>query len=194
MAEGRGRFILVTGGVRSGKSTFAEDYAQKSKKRVVYIATATAKDQEMRRRIRSHRQQRPKHFITREEPFRPHLVIEEEGEKGTFILLDCLTILTSNLLLRKIDNVLFEEPSVVISEQIENKTTDILAYLKKLAALMRSSPADILVVTNEVGMGIVPENPLGRLFSDLAGKGNQLLAAAADEVWLLVCGIPLRIK
>lgn len=249
MKDARGKLILVTGGARSGKSTFAESYAREASKRVIYIASAAGDDEEMRRRIEAHRQHRPKHFITVEERYYPHLVLEREGRADTFILLDCLTLLLSNHLIKEAcregggesaalplpagqENAL-ERGKVVEDDAVGRKKrgagTDgaeernesetpveavdwaegemladaaeqervmgrILEYIDSLSLLMRSSPADVLVVTNEVGMGLVPEYPLGRIFRDLSGKANQIVASRADEVWFTVCGIPQRIK
>ncbi|MEW5920109.1 MAG: bifunctional adenosylcobinamide kinase/adenosylcobinamide-phosphate guanylyltransferase [Bacillota bacterium] len=187
LSKDRGKLILVTGGARSGKSSFAERYASGSGKRVVYIATATAEDEEMQARIRAHRERRPAGFITVEEPFSPHLVFAREKGENTFFLLDCLTLLLSNLILK-------EEGYMEDSALRQAKFEEVLAYAAELSAQMRSLPADVLVVTNEVGSGVVPIAPLARFYRDLAGKANQLLAKDADEVWLLVSGIEVRIK
>ncbi|RJX24733.1 MAG: bifunctional adenosylcobinamide kinase/adenosylcobinamide-phosphate guanylyltransferase [Dethiobacter sp.] len=183
----RGKLILVTGGARSGKSSFAERYADSSGKRVVYIATATVEDDEMQARVRAHRERRPSSFVTVEEPFYPHLIFERERGENTFFLLDCLTLLLTNLILKEGD---IGENNVIMQKKAE----EVLDYTSKLSAQMRSIPSDVLVVTNEVGSGVVPTSSLGRFFRDLAGKANQLVAAGADEVWLLVSGIEMRIK
>lgn len=191
MKDTRGKLILVTGGARSGKSTFAENYARDASKRVIYIASAAGDDEEMRRRIEAHRQRRPQHFITIEERYYPHLVLEREGRADTFILLDCLTLLLSNHLIKEACR---EGEMLADAAEQERVMERILEYIGSLSLLMRSSPADVLVVTNEVGMGLVPEHPLGRIFRDLSGKANQIVASRADEVWFTVCGIPQRIK
>ncbi len=185
--KSRGKLVLVTGGARSGKSTFAEKYASSSGKKVIYIATATAWDEEMQERIRAHRENRPADFITIEEPFSPHLVFTREDGKNNFFLLDCLTLLLNNLILK-------EEGFLEDSARKAAKYTELLSYIIELSAQMRRLAADVLVVTNEVGSGIVPANPLARFYRDLAGKANQILAGDADEVWLLVSGIELRLK
>lgn len=208
----RGKLMLVTGGARSGKSTFAENCAREASKRVIYIATAAGDDEEMRRRIAAHRQRRPQRFITVEERYYPHLVLEKEGRAGTFILLDCLTLLLSNHLLQEAFGEGGEKstapPSPAGPEEIpqgekalagdaakqERIMGRIMEYIEELSLLMRNSAADILVVTNEVGLGLVPEHPLGRVFRDLSGRANQIMASRADEVWFTICGIPLRIK
>lgn len=198
MEDTRGKLILVTGGARSGKSTFAENYAREASKRVVYIATAAGDDEEMRRRIAAHRQRRPKHFITIEERYYPHLVLEKEGRGDTFILLDCLTLLLSNHLIKEAfrEGGAERNQGEILDDAAEQERVmeRILDYIGGLSLLMRSSPADVLVVTNEVGMGLVPEYPLSRVFRDLSGRANQIMASRADEVWFTVCGIPQRIK
>jgi adenosylcobinamide kinase/adenosylcobinamide-phosphate guanylyltransferase len=198
MKDTKGKLILVTGGARSGKSTFAENYAREASKRVVYIATAAGDDEEMRRRIAAHRQRRPKHFITIEERYYPHLVLEKEGRGDTFILLDCLTLLLSNHLIKEAyrEGGAERNQGEILADAAEQERVmeRILEYFGSLSLLMRSSPADVLVVTNEVGMGLVPEYPLSRVFRDLSGRANQIMASRADEVWFTVCGIPQRIK
>lgn len=184
----RGKLILVTGGARSGKSTFAERYAAESGKQVVYLATAEIKDPEMQLRVEEHRRRRPSHFQLAEEPLHPERVLAG-GTAATFILLDCLTLLLSNHLLGSLG----EEADPSSRRQAEISAT-VLDYIDALAGQMHDCPADVLAVTNEVGSGIVPEHSLGRLYRDLAGKANQLVADRADEVWFTVCGIARRFK
>lgn len=183
----RGKLVLVTGGARSGKSNFAEGYAAETGKKVVYIATATGDDEEMLRRIEEHRKRRSPHFMTVEEPYFPHRLLEEKEGEEVFFLLDCLTLLMSNHLLKGWNG---EEDPFLLQERAEAA----LEYVVRLLSSARRSASDLLVVTNEVGMGVVPDNLLGRFFRDLAGRANQLVAAEADEVWLLICGIGQRIK
>jgi adenosylcobinamide kinase/adenosylcobinamide-phosphate guanylyltransferase len=184
----RGKLILVTGGARSGKSTFAERYAAESGKQVIYLATAEVKDPEMQLRVEEHRRRRPRHFQLVEEPLHPERALAD-GTAATFFLLDCLTLLLSNHLLDRLDGE--TEPSSRGQAAIADAVLD---YIATLAEQMHHCPADVLAVTNEVGSGIVPEHSLGRLYRDLAGKANQLLAARADEVWFTVCGIARRFK
>lgn len=184
----RGKLILVTGGARSGKSTFAERYASESGKQVVFLATAEAKDAEMRLRVEKHRLQRPRDFRTVEDPLHPERVIAG-GSADNFFLIDCLTLLLNNHLLRVLEGE--ENPSP--QKQAEVSAT-LLDYMDSLSEHLLNSPSDVLVVTNEVGAGIVPEHLLGRLFRDLAGKSNQIVAARADEVWFTICGIARRFK
>ena len=183
----RGEFILVTGGARSGKSTYAENMAAASGKKVIYLATATGADREMRQRIAAHRAARPSSFITVEEPYYPHRVVAREDQAHTFFLIDCLTLLISNHLLRGDDG---SAPDQVYEQRAEH----FLREFPKMVALLRGSRATVLMVTNEVGAGIVPLGALNRIFRDTAGRANQLAAAAADRVWLVTCGLPLALK
>ena len=186
----RGKLILVTGGARSGKSTFAERYAVESNKKVIYIATARADDEEMKRRIENHKRSRPAEFVTVEEMYSPHRVIGEKGERGTFFLVDCLTLLLNNYLFKE------DVPTAEMEyrEAIQGCADDALNYVSFFAADSKENPADVLVVTNEIGMGVVPENFLGRVYRDMIGKANQFLAEQSDEVWLVVSGVPVKIK
>lgn len=188
MGKSNGKTILVTGGARSGKSTFAEQYAAAGGKKVVYIATAAGDDGEMCRRIAEHRKRRPPQFDTVEEPFYPHHVLEK-GNEDTLFLLDCLTLLLTNHLLKSGEMEREDDPSFWFAQ-----AAAVLQYVELLMDSAARCPADVIIVTNEVGLGLVPENLLGRIFRDLAGKANQLVAAGADEVWLMVCGIAQQIK
>ncbi len=189
--------VLVTGGVRSGKSTFAEKLADQSGKKVIYLATARVEDEEMCERVARHKGRRPLSVCTAEEPFEPHLVMERESDGDTLILMDCLTLLLSNRILHDLDQhgAVRQGEDLSANESLfEEAGERTLAYVKILAEAARSCPATVVVVSNEVGMGVVPDYPLGRVFRDLSGRANQVMASAADEVWMVVCGIPLRIK
>lgn len=190
--------ILITGGVRSGKSTFAEKVAAASGKRVIYLATARVEDEEMRERVARHRQRRPAEVLTIEEPLEPHLVLNREYvSSGTLIIVDCLTLLLSNRILADLDRhgATRQGEDIIAAESLLKAAADrTCEYIKNFTAAACSCPAAVLVVTNEVGMGLVPEYPLGRVFRDLAGRANQILAAEADQVWMVVCGIPQRLK
>lgn len=192
-----GSLILITGGVRSGKSTFAEKLAGESSKKVIYLATARVEDNEMLERVARHQARRPANVRTVEEPLKPHLILEEEGDGSTLILLDCLTVLMSNLFLEYIDQrgaVRQGEDIFADEELLKAAAESTLDYIKVFSETASRCPADVVVVTNEVGMGVVPDYPVGRVFRDLSGRANQAVAAAADQVWLVVCGIPQRFK
>jgi len=175
----RGRMVFVTGGARSGKSAFAEDLARRSGKQVVYIATSPIVDEETRRRVEEHRRRRPDNWITAEETMDPHRVIHRYDDPGAFFLLDCLTLLVSN-------HLLATPPGRAEGE--------VIPYLQGLAKALRDCRGEAAVVSNEVGMGVVPERELGRIFRDLAGRANQIFAAAADEVYVMFAGLPMRLK
>jgi adenosyl cobinamide kinase/adenosyl cobinamide phosphate guanylyltransferase len=163
--------VLVTGGARSGKSRFAEARLRRlAPAPWCYVATAQALDGEMEERIGLHRERRGDDWVTVEEPFNPERALKE-ARGGA--LLDCVTLWLSNRLLRG------------------DSDQALLAAADELAASIR---VPTVMVTNEVGAGIVPESPLGRRFRDLAGLCNQRLAAHADEVVLVACGIPLQLK
>ena len=165
--------ILITGGARSGKSSFAEKLAARFDD-VTYIATAQAFDDEMRTRIERHRARRPAHWKTIESPFDAHREIE--NLRADCILFDCLTVYLSNFLCR------------------ENNSESIDEYSQLLLDSARNFRGTSIFVTNEVGSGIVPINPLAREFRDRQGLINQQFATAADEVYLCACGLPLRLK
>ena len=169
------QIILITGGVRSGKSNYAEMRATELGHRRLYVATAQAKDQEMARRIAEHRQRRGGEWATLEEPLDLAQALMAQSGLADCALVDCLTLWLSNLLL--------QSDAKQAKERVEH--------------LVHTLPAldfHVLLVTNEVGWGIVPDNPLAREFRDLAGWANQQLAAAAHEVVLTVAGIPIVAK
>ena len=169
-----GKLIFITGGARSGKSAFAQKLANNLSKRVTYIATAGARDKEMELRIKIHRKNRPPHWRTIEQEKNITEVLSLAAEKSEVILLDCLTLLISNLLL--------------------SVRKDVLKEIRQLVNKIREIKATVLIVSNEVGMGIVPDNRLARKFRDMAGRANQIVAQAADEVYLVVSGIPIKVK
>jgi len=167
--------ILITGGARSGKSQYAERRAVEMGGRRLYVATAEAKDEEMVQRIAEHRQRRRNQWRTIEEPLELTQALLAERGKTDCALVDCLTLWISSLLIRHDDKV--------ASEKVEE-------LIEKLPQLN----FHLVFVTNEVGSGIVPDNPLARKFRDLAGWTNQRVAQAANEVILMVAGMPLIAK
>jgi len=171
-----GRLILITGGARSGKSRFAVDLAKRLGERVAFIATCVPRDEEMRQRVEEHKKNRPDSWKTIEEETDVASVLQSLPEDCEVAIVDCLTLLVSNLLLTG-------ESEQEISRQV-----------REIAASTLKLHLTAIVVSNEVGAGIVPENQLGRRFRDIAGLANQILARGAAEVYLLVSGIPLKIK
>lgn len=177
------KIILVTGGARSGKSTFAEQLAERLGERVAYIATAEVWDREMADRVELHQRRRPASWQTHEAPNQAHLAIEQAACSCPVILFDCLTVYISNRLLEADENL--------PPQQIE---AQVLTAVEKLLETAQTVTGTVIFVTNEVGDGIVPDNRLARQFRDLAGLANQRLAQAAAEVFWVVCGVPLEIK
>jgi adenosylcobinamide kinase / adenosylcobinamide-phosphate guanylyltransferase len=192
-----GSLVLITGGVRSGKSIFAEQLAAESNKEMIYLATARVEDEAMRERVNRHQSRRPDSVQTVEEPLEPHMVLKQEGSDKKTILVDCLTLLLSNRFLADLDQhgVVRDGEDIFADELLLEAAADrTLDYIRLFAETAGNSMSDVLVVTNEIGMGVVPEYPVGRVFRDLSGRANQLMAKAADQVWLVVCGLPQRIK
>lgn len=166
--------VLVLGGARSGKSRFALELAERAFRRPLYLATAEALDPEMRRRIRRHKQERARHWQCVEEPLAIAEVLRRPPPCDG-ILVDCLTLWTTNALLR-------EKP-----KGFERRKAELLNALRR-------PPCPVILVSNEVGLGLVPPTPLGRQFRDLAGWLNQDLATTADVVVFVVSGLPLALK
>ena len=169
------QIILVTGGARSGKSKYAEQRAAVLGSRRLYVATAEAKDEEMAQRIAEHKRRRGDEWTTIEEAVELSGALLAQRGRTDCALVDCLTLWLSNLLLRR------------DTKYAEEKIEELLKMLPRL-------DFHIVLVTNEVGWGIVPDNPLGRQFRDLAGWTNQRIAAAANEIVLLVAGMPMIVK
>lgn len=168
--------ILVTGGCRSGKSRFALDYINQHYENKVFLATAEALDDEMKSRIQRHQAERGPEWTTLEEPTAVTEKLASLGEKYQALLIDCLTLWITNLLMAEVTEA------------------DILKRADELAESLQNIPQSVVVVTNEVGSGIVPENQMSREFRDLAGAVNQKMAACADAVVFTVAGIPQVIK
>ncbi|NVO00222.1 MAG: bifunctional adenosylcobinamide kinase/adenosylcobinamide-phosphate guanylyltransferase [Geobacteraceae bacterium] len=170
------KIILVTGGARSGKSRYAEELAVSHGEPLLYVATAACGDKEMHERISRHQERRGAAWQTIEEPMDlAGVLLGHDGWFGA-TLVDCVTLWLTNLLLEK------EDKDAVLDEV--SRTAKALANLK--------SP--VILVTNEVGMGIVPDNHLARVFRDIAGEANEILAKAADEVYVIFSGLPLKLK
>ncbi len=179
--------ILITGGARSGKSAFAEKLAGKEKK-VLYIATAVPFDDEMRERVEKHRMRRPENWDTHEGYCALDKVIYKKSSDYDCILVDCATILVTNLLF----DAMGEEDAEVYD--FEKASRGILEEMERIAFACGEAQCTVIFVTNEIGMGVVPENRLSRHFRDIAGSANQILARQAEEVYFVVSGIPLKMK
>lgn len=171
-----GNITFILGGARSGKSSYAIELAKKIGTNTAFIATCIPLDEEMRLRIQNHKEQRPSEWQTFEEPKDVAPLIQKIGSRFDLIIIDCLTILITNLLLNEMPD-----------EVIEKKINDIVDALA-------STGSSAIIVSNEVGLGIVPDNPLSRRFRDLAGRINQMVSARADEVYFMVSGLKLPMK
>jgi adenosylcobinamide kinase/adenosylcobinamide-phosphate guanylyltransferase len=166
---------LITGGARSGKSTYALKLAVPHKRKF-FIATGQALDDEMTARIEFHRDTRPSEFQTVEEPVNVVVALERLSERADIVVLDCLTLWVSNLM------------------QLYNDDDPILSATDQLAKTLKASAFSSIVVTDEVGWGIVPEHPMARRYRDLLGWTNQKIASVADDVVLMVSGYPIKVK
>ncbi|MBT3187602.1 MAG: bifunctional adenosylcobinamide kinase/adenosylcobinamide-phosphate guanylyltransferase [Anaerolineae bacterium] len=190
-----GRLILLLGGARSGKSSFAEARAKEiAADSVLYVATAETKDEEMRLRAIKHRATRPSAWVTVEAPRNVAQAIRQERSGQRVVLLDCMTVLVSNLLMDVAgpEGDPFNDPSAdPFDVKIE---ANVLAEVEALLAFVHEADVDMFVVSNEVGMGLVPPYELGRAYRDILGRANQVLARHADEVYLLVAGLPMKVK
>jgi adenosylcobinamide kinase / adenosylcobinamide-phosphate guanylyltransferase len=170
------KVYFITGGARSGKSAFAENLATGLGGRRAYLATAQALDAEMVARIEHHRKRRGSSWDTFEEPLAVEELVRKVNGRYQVLLLDCLTLWLSNIMART------------------DRDDDIHARIRGLSASLREFKGAVIVVSNEVGLGIVPDNPLARRFRDLAGFLNQEIARASDEAYFLAAGIPMKIK
>lgn len=172
---------LITGGARGGKSGFAQALAAKMGERVTFVATAEAKDEEMRARIERHRNSRPRQWSTIESPVAVAKAVRMAARQSEVVLLDCLALLVANLLLEA------DEKQVMAEQRVGSE-------ISELVAAYEAGSASLIVVSNEVGMGIVPAYPLGRTYRDLLGSANSCVARAADRVFLMVAGLAMEIK
>lgn len=168
--------IFIIGGARSGKSGYALERGSGMPGRKAFIATAEAYDEEMAERISLHQKTRSSEWTTIEEPLSIAGRLQDIGSLYDVVIVDCLTLWLSNMLGRGEDS------------------QNIMAEIEQLTSVLKDVSCNVIVVSNEVGLGIVPDNKLARLFRDLGGWMNQRLAAAADEVYLVTCGIPMKLK
>lgn len=177
MSQGRPHEVtFVLGGVRSGKSRFAQEIASTQQK-VIFIATATSSDPEMEVRIRRHRQSRPAEWRTLEVPIDLDVAILSLRKEGQLAIIDCLTLYLSNVMSRT-----------------QSRVSEIEEHVARLCSALKKSNVPLIVVSNEVGAGVHPSTSLGRLYCDLLGELNQRVAALAQNVIVMMAGIAVPIK
>ncbi len=164
---------LIIGGAKSGKSSFALRLCSSMKGKKIFVATAVATDSEMEEKIKRHRKERGKEWITIEEPVDIAEIIERFDSKETVILVDCLTFWLNNLFMKK--------------ENVEER-------IEKLIRILSGIKGNVVIVSNEVGMGIVPADEISRKYRELLGLLNQKIAHLAEKVVFMICGIPVLIK
>lgn len=173
---------LILGGARSGKSALASRLAEQSGKRIVFIATATTLDDEMAERVQRHQQERPAHWRTVEATRALSMAITTHASSEQLLLIDCLTLWLCNLL--------HDETGQAVTDS----ETEMAKARQQLLNALSSAPGEIILVANEVGLGIVPMGALSRRFVDEAGRLNQAIAAQADRVLFVVAGLPMALK
>jgi len=179
------QLTFILGGARSGKSAYAQALARQSEGSVLYVATAQAGDDEMKARIDAHRAERPAHWRTLEAPLNVGQAIRQalQEQPADVVLLDCMTLLTSNVILQLPETASEREASAAIMAEVD-----------ALLACYKNTKARWIIVSNEVGLGLVPPYPLGRMYRDALGRANQRLAAAATDALFMVAGMPLPIR
>ncbi len=178
---------LITGGARSGKSRYAQHLAEKSGGRVLFVATAVAGDEEMRRRIEQHRRERPSGWRTLEAATGIGREIPRALGDAELVIVDCITLLVSNVILKRVDEAGVPTEAAATEREVSQEIRELLDCIER-------ADADFVIVTNEVGLGIVPANLISRLYRDLLGRANQMLAGAADEVVMMIAGLPMQVK
>jgi len=179
--------ILIIGGARSGKSRFAQELALKLGESVLFVATATAGDEEMQHRIEEHQRARPATWTTLEVTTHIARQIEQKIGEAQVVIIDCITLLVNNVFSQYTDQTSEQIDAPLIEKKITSEIDELVDCIHHIGA-------SFIVVTNEVGTGLVPANRVGRLYRDLLGKANQLLAQRVDQVYLMVAGLPVPIK
>ncbi len=179
---------FITGAARSGKSLLAEELAEKSQRPVYYLATMQVleEDKEQLRRLEQHKNRRPEPWKTIDAAFGAHRIIHGLREKDVFVIFDCLSLY--------ITNILIETAGSISLDPYEREPEIMKAVDELLASIKLRSDIDLVVVSNEVGWGVVPETKLGRAFRDLLGIANQRVAAEADKAYLTCAGLRISLK
>jgi adenosylcobinamide kinase/adenosylcobinamide-phosphate guanylyltransferase len=181
------KIILLLGGARSGKSHFAQEYARRNAQKVLFVATATAGDEDMRLRIEQHKKVRPATWTTLEVPDHIAKEIKETINDEDLVIIDCITLMINNIFCRYDENQFENISDSLLENQVMSEIGELISCLDEV-------PSSFVLVSNEVGLGIVPDNRMSRLYRDLLGRANQMLAQKADEVYFMVAGIPLTAK
>jgi adenosylcobinamide kinase/adenosylcobinamide-phosphate guanylyltransferase len=196
---------FLIGGARSGKSSLAAQWAAQRSNEVCCVVTATRSDREMAARIDAHRRERPPQWRVREEPLRLAAALQEEARSGDLLLVDCLTLWTANCLWPSVASPGADPgdaaqdggvvaPDLTAEHEAPPDLAGWHAERDAFLASLRAASTEIIVVSNEVGASVVPENPAARVFRDEQGRLNQLVAAACDSVFLVTAGLALRLK
>ena len=183
------KLILVTGGARSGKSNFAESLCINRKNSTAYIATSIPFDEEMKYRVKKHRESRPSDWETYEIFKDVYSIIDNLNNKHQTVIMDCVTLLVNNLIFEY--GLDFDKCA---NEEINNLEGYIKQQVEDLIIEIEKTDLYFVIVTNELGMSLVPDNKLCRVYSDIVGRINQYIAKCSDEVYFVVSGIPMKIK
>jgi adenosylcobinamide kinase/adenosylcobinamide-phosphate guanylyltransferase len=177
------KVTLITGGARSGKSTYAQEIAMKAGGPVLFVATAEAGDEDMRKRIEAHRKSRPAGWSTLEATSDIGSRIAENIGQAKLVIVDCITLLVNNIFMRYDDTI-----------DADTAEKGVMTEIEELIDCTDRVEAEFIIVTNETGLGIVPADRISRLYRDVLGRANQRLAQRADDVYMLIAGIPVSIK
>ena len=178
-----GRLTLILGGARSGKSSYAQSLAEETGKSVTFLATAQALDQEMSARIQKHRAERPVHWETLEAPL--DIASHAQQIRSEVVVLDCITLLVNNLMMQFVKDDLVDE--MPFTQAVQKEVNELIRNIHE-------QKQDWMLISNEVGLGLVPPYQMGRVYRDVLGWANQRLAREADKVIFMVAGIPTVIK
>lgn len=181
--------VFVTGGAKSGKSAFAESLCIERNDKTGYIATSIPFDDEMKEKVRLHKERRPSNWTTYEIYEDVFKIIENVSKECDTVMLDCITLMVNNLMFKYDMN-----PQDLSNEELEKMDEYIFNQFEKLIEEIRSTNLYFVFVTNEIGMGVVPANKLSRIYANTAGKINQYVASHSDDVYLVISGIPVKIK